>query len=83
MVGGRHSVITYAFPDHTFLSGQTYNFVVPKLDDNRVIDSKTMELEFELVNANKKSWFLNNFGRLLIGLASRATLAELVKSFVF
>ena len=66
MVGGRCSVITYAFPNNSFSSGQTYRFVIPRLDAMSVIDPKTIELEFEFVNANNKSWFLNNLGRLLV-----------------
>ena len=45
--------------------GNIFNVTIPKLSENEVILTDTLNLIFKFKNSNAKSWFKNNLGRLL------------------
>ena len=46
--------------------GDSYQIVLPKLSENKVIVAHTICLSFRFKNSNTKLWFLNNLGRQLV-----------------
>ena len=64
-VKGKRTVISIALAQPKISSNSNVNLTFPKLSENVCINPNSIYISALLENANNKSWFKNNIGRLL------------------
>ncbi len=64
-VKGKRTVIITALPQSKISANSDMNVTIPKLSENICVNPNSIYVLALLENANNKSWFKNNIGRLL------------------
>ena len=64
-VKGKRTVISIALAQSKISSNSNVNLTFPKLSENVCVNPNSIYISALLENANNKSWFKNNIGRLL------------------
>ena len=64
-VKGKRTVISIALAQPKISSNSNVNLTFPKLSENVCVNPNSIYISALLENANNKSWFKNNIGRLL------------------